>query len=76
MIVSHGDNARLRDGRLIKVTDAVDQTAPQVIENPDDLFLGYQLKFSTVINAYFPDTSKLVVNPMSEVVAVENGLVL
>jgi hypothetical protein len=76
MIIHRGDIVRLNDNTLIKVTDAVDQDAPEVIENPDDLFMGYRLNFSTVINAYFPDTSKLIVNPMSEVVAVENELLI
>jgi hypothetical protein len=77
MIVKVGDIARMNDGRMIKVTDAVDQTAPEVIANPDDLFLGHLLRYSAVSNKYFYYyNDKLIVNPMSEVVAIETDIVV
>ena len=77
MIVKNGDFARLSDGRLIKVTSAVEQDHPHVLQNPDDLFMGYIVKYSTVSNKHFyPRDRKLVINPMSEVVAIETGIVV
>jgi hypothetical protein len=76
MLVNVLDRVQLSDGRLIRVTSVVDQEAPEVKENPDDLFMGHLLHFSTVTNAYFADYSELVINPMSEVVAIRTDIVI
>lgn len=60
MHVRIGDKVKLRDGRIVFVTDAVDQSAPEVIANPDDICLGYITEFDT----------RDVVFPMSEVVSI------
>lgn len=39
MIVKPGDYV-VYDGKVLKITDAVDQEAPEVIASPDDLCVG------------------------------------
>lgn len=75
-IVTRGDYARLRGGGLVWVSSAVDQNSPEVIDNPDDLFLGYPVKYSSITDSYFVDKRKLVVDTMQEVVAIEMGIVV
>lgn len=61
MQLNIGDVVKLRDGRYVSVTDAVDQTAAEVVMHPDDLCIGNVLQD---INSY------RTVFPASEVVAV------
>lgn len=78
MIVKPRDVAQLLTGQLIWVTSAVDQDHPNVIDSPDDLFLGYLLRYSPVVNKWFYNSRdrKLEVNPMSEVVSVRTDIVI
>lgn len=43
MHIRAGDIVKLRDGQRIYVTDAVDQSASEVIENPDNIILGFYI---------------------------------
>lgn len=78
MIVKARDVAQLESGELIFVTSAVDQEHPNVKNSPDDLFLGYRLKWSPVVEKWFYNEKnrKLVVNSMSQVVAIKNDTVI
>lgn len=60
MHIRIGDTVKLRDGRVVHVTDAVDQSAPEVEENPDNICMGY-----TGTNE-----SRVHVFPVSEVVSI------
>lgn len=63
MIVHVGDIVKIRDGRLIEVTDAVDQTAPEVKQNPDNIFIGVELVPGE-------GTGGTIVSNMDEVVSI------
>lgn len=48
MIVRPGEYALIKRGRksfVVHVTDAVDQTAPEVQQNPDDIAIGNLVTF-------------------------------
>jgi hypothetical protein len=78
MIVKQGDVAQLSTGELLYVTSAVDQEHPNVKNSPDDLFLGYRLRYSPVVDRWFYNSKnrKLEVSSMSEVVAVRTDIVI
>lgn len=60
------------------MTSAVDQEHPHVKSSPDDLFLGYRLKYSPVVDKWFYNSKdrKLEVNTMAEVVVVRTDVVI
>lgn len=78
MIVKPRDVVQLRSGELFIVTSAVDQEHPNVKNSPDDLFLGYRLRYSPVVDKWFYNSKsrKLEVNTMSEVVVVRTDVVI
>jgi len=78
MIVKARDVAQLSTGELIYVTSAVDQEHENVKNSPDDLFLGYRLRYSPVVDRWFYDSKNrtLEVNTMAEVVAVRTDIVI
>lgn len=70
MIVRPGEYAVIKRGRkeiLVHVTDAVDQSAPEVIQNPDNIAMG-NLVYSE--GGMRVETSTRVVFNMEEVTGV------
>lgn len=70
MIVRPGDYALVSSGRksyLVHVTDAVDQTAPEVIENPDDIAMGNVV---THMDEFHTETGGRIVFNMDQVTSI------
>lgn len=75
MIVKNGDNVKLRDGRLVLVTDAASQNLDDYRwYASDDITINAELPVETI----FVGTSngKTIVSDMSEVVSVLSNTVI
>ena len=70
MIVRPGDFAVVSRGRkthVVHVTDAVDQTAPEVVAHPDDIAMGNIVEYMDGVRV---ETGAFMVFAMGEVTSI------
>jgi hypothetical protein len=67
LVVKSGDTVVLRDGRTMYVTDAVDQGAPEVKTNPDNIIICVPARRAS--NGWIVGDNSVVIN-MTEVVSI------
>lgn len=64
-------------GKLVMVVSVVDQEHPNVKLHPDDLFVGVELRYSTVVDKYFiARNKKLIVDSPKFVSRILNDVVI